>query len=1208
MYAVGGQREQALDHINAAIKKKLVDSELVDIAVEQLDSIGQYDESLALLKSAAAAKAGDLAFRRKVVARLYQSGQYDAVIEQSVALDSDLEKADADLLGHRALALLALNRYSEADKIIQAMASRTSDFAAVGWGGVLAAIPRDSALPDDRRMIAACQEALKIRPQNPYFRLDLGDAYAHAGEIYAAADAWTEAAKLAPVWPAPQVRILQTLGQPDQVSESVNQAIDKCAQLANADAKSLASVVMIKSRLIHPTNPAELGDILTLIDRVQQLEPGEGSSLAVKVELLASAGRKPEADSVIQSVLKSPKKRAENTILAMAIASNAAKLGLEKACFDRCRADFGVTSRLGMTQAVCAIRGGKTADTIALFESLRHEAADHDDPLWQLTWAQLLDEAADPRALKEWQALADNRSNDLSVQQAALNARCAQQDRDLQRRCIDRLHAAVGEDGSVWRIADARWIMQGALLKATASEREQELVKAASILNDVTRRLPNVVQTHLLLGECMFRLNNKSEAMKELTEADRLDPTSLDVILQLVSLLQSTGDFASARPYMDRAEAMLQKSAVAARQPAIAQQDGFAERAKAQLALEQTSRNAAWRTLASLYAARGDTDHAVSILTNLASEPDVDLGLAELQSKMGTLTEDRCRELLSHPTPASIGIVADFYATSGNKAEAEKTIAMLDHVNGQAGEKELVRGVYFQRHGDHDEAVKQLSAACAAAPQNRTARKLLLMLLLGDGRADESIAVANNAHKALPDEEVFSTVANQAQLIRAVADASPSRPLLAALPMDAEHADVIVAALRLIQDGRTGNKTVAQVSAEMKPLADRAPSFLPLQDLLIEMDVRSGNFDDAELIAARTMQLAPADPAPAKRAAEVLALAGRWDQVLGVAKEWRSRLGSRTLPADLMLARAYLATGDYAAANQQLQPYVKRASADPAGWTELFPLYSQALIGQDHTADAQAFFEPALKVSAQLREAWILVAVRSIRDDGVAASWLQRVAAVIPADAVDEKITLSSAWSALAKRAGGTSYGQAAATLRKEVSSQLQSSGKATAKSWISLAVLCDGLDDDASAESAYRAALRLDPNNAVVQNNLAMVILHRGGDLNEALVLAKAAAGSTDEADRANFLDTQAQIEGKLGHREAAQAALQQAVQLQPKVPEFRANLAQALLKNGKVTESKKALDELESLIGQLPSPDPQIAQQIATMREQIKSAAPSN
>lgn len=126
---------------------------------------------------------------------------------------------------------------------------------------------------------------------------------------------------------------------------------------------------------------------------------------------------------------------------------------------------------------------------------------------------------------------------------------------------------------------------------------------------------------------------------------------------------------------------------------------------------------------------------------------------------------------------------------------------------------------------------------------------------------------------------------------------------------------------------------------------------------------------------------------------------------------------------------------------------------------------------------------------------------------------------------------------------------------------------------WIlgNLAMEQDAVSQPEAAIKSYRESLAVDGDNATALNNLAFLLAEHGGDLFEALRLARRAGnlmpGSPD------ILDTQGWIALKQGNLDDAVGTFLRIVLRQPGRPEFRRHLAMAMTQRG---VHSPAIDEL--------------------------------
>ncbi|HEU4952045.1 MAG TPA: tetratricopeptide repeat protein [Holophagaceae bacterium] len=112
-----------------------------------------------------------------------------------------------------------------------------------------------------------------------------------------------------------------------------------------------------------------------------------------------------------------------------------------------------------------------------------------------------------------------------------------------------------------------------------------------------------------------------------------------------------------------------------------------------------------------------------------------------------------------------------------------------------------------------------------------------------------------------------------------------------------------------------------------------------------------------------------------------------------------------------------------------------------------------------------------------------------------------------------------------------------------------------------------DQLDRPEDNLRALRAAQKLAPGNATLQNNLGYLLLDHGGDLKEAAALIEAAV--KQEPDNGSFVDSLGWLRFKQGDAQAAETQLRRAAELRPFSADVRQHLGEVLLKLGKTDEA---------------------------------------
>ena len=125
--------------------------------------------------------------------------------------------------------------------------------------------------------------------------------------------------------------------------------------------------------------------------------------------------------------------------------------------------------------------------------------------------------------------------------------------------------------------------------------------------------------------------------------------------------------------------------------------------------------------------------------------------------------------------------------------------------------------------------------------------------------------------------------------------------------------------------------------------------------------------------------------------------------------------------------------------------------------------------------------------------------------------------------------------------------------------------------------------NDYPGAESAYTKALKLDPKNGDVLNDLAWVYIRTGKNLNKAKEVISQAL-TLNPAHRPYYLDTLGVVLLKLGSAAEAITALQEAVDTLPKenadlLAEAEGHLAEAYKAAGDETKYREAVERQQEL-----------------------------
>jgi putative PEP-CTERM system TPR-repeat lipoprotein len=116
---------------------------------------------------------------------------------------------------------------------------------------------------------------------------------------------------------------------------------------------------------------------------------------------------------------------------------------------------------------------------------------------------------------------------------------------------------------------------------------------------------------------------------------------------------------------------------------------------------------------------------------------------------------------------------------------------------------------------------------------------------------------------------------------------------------------------------------------------------------------------------------------------------------------------------------------------------------------------------------------------------------------------------------------------------------------------------------------------DYPAAAQYYRAAVDIQPENALALNNLAWV----SGQIKSAKALEYAEKANRLAPNQPAFMDTQAMLMAEQGDTTGATALLRKALEIAPQAAAVRLNLAKVLIRAGRKDEAREELDALAKL-----------------------------
>ena len=962
------------------------------------DRTGRWDDALALLDRAAAAPAAAAAVRLADADRLWYAGRIPDALARLADVSPSDRGADPGLLGLRAMLLdgaaAAPDAVADVDRdegpphsvddlpavsaIRSNLAARAADPAAAAASALVRAT--DPAHPvDDRQAVALTAVAARDDANSAAARFFLGRAYARLGEPGLAMEILAQAAALAPAWAAPRLLLASALldaGQPAAAEAPARAALDR--DPASADARAVLALVAYRT-LPPQATAAAIRPVLDDVRSAAAADPADPRLPAAAVDLLARSGADPAAVASAVQYLSAPAATPAGVYRVAAVAA-----------VHQVDVSAAVLSRVATLPVDTPDRAYDVAmalATVGQADRGRALLAGHPTADWQLADLRFREATAPltlpPASLTDaWAALANANPSDLAVQRATLRSPAAARDRPLVDATIKRLHDLTGDDAVEWRLARARFLLEGPTAHAAAAKAADDAV--VSSMAEVSRVVPHLAEPLVLWATALEQSDDPAGAAGQLRAAIPLAPDDPTLPVRLAGLLEATGDFTGAVRAVDplAAEAADLPPAVASDVAEVYRRAGLPERARAVLAANGAAPSAAGEVaLAEADAAAGHPAAAAAAFDRVNGSPAA--------------------------TAESVRAAAWYFAAAGDVARGRAALRRLDAVPGTSAVQRAVVGAQFEAtFADPATARADLRAAAVAFPDDPRPWAALAGLELRSGDPTAAVSAANRGLARAQADPALSALRDRAQRLASLHLSPAAQPLLDAIaadPTSPAAADTLAAL-------SAGDP--AAVAAAVRAVADRDRTFAPAQALAVDQLLAAGEFASAADVATRAADAAPADPAPERLLTAVWTRAGRPDLTLAAARAWRSRSLAAPASADVAIAQAELRLGDPAAAVSQLSPSRTAGTADAAA-TET---YARALSAAGRPADADAVLRPLATKAPRWRQAWLSVIADTAPTAADAARRIGQVLPLLAAGSVTDRIAVASAWATVAAR------------------------------------------------------------------------------------------------------------------------------------------------------------------------------------------------
>ncbi|MEM9420220.1 MAG: tetratricopeptide repeat protein [Planctomycetota bacterium] len=1099
-------REPAAELLSDLAEQSPTDADFVQQQIKLMDQAMLFEDVLVYLEKLHAENNAALP-ADELIRRRFEAGQG----EDALAWIETLATPTSEQRVLKALLLVAMQREAEAQQVVdgfEAMDDRVNRATAA----LLTATMNAGAEGFDA-IFTEAREASNAGLRNAYLDFVVAEAYVKSGQTDQAVTKYESALSQRPSWAKPYLGLAELHLQKGDALEALSYA---SAAVKRQPRGAEGGILLAQAMAYHPAtlSPAQRKDVLSVIDKIQKVQPGEPRTMTLKIAVLAGTGELDQAKQAMREALEVEPPLSAEAMLTLI--DSAKRYGLDPKGEAQAQAAyverFGQTLDITMIQAQRLIDSGQYDAAFAHFDQARAKASGVD---WDVSRARLLEETGSPEATSAWTALGKAHAGVLQVQLAQLGSAAAWQDRVAIKDAIQRVRALTGENETLWRIEQARWLLGSEDPVAAADE-------ADALLDAAIRLQPDSVEALGLRGRAQRLLGNPRLAISLLNQAVTLSPDNADTRAELAMAQRDSGS-----------------------------NDVALETARIAATLEDSSPQAQ-RRAAQLMIDHGDYEGAAGILARVvesehAQDRDV-FTLAQLYMRARQRAEAMAlaHRLIDSTNAASVALAADIYAQSGQSDKARSALDHLDKLDVDPVDRLRLTAAHHAVYSDENTAESAWLALVDAAPQDAKAWTQLISHRLRVGRPADAVESAQAAATQLPTNEGFAAFVNQASAITRAAEVPGAMAMSLAILDDESHREVAVQALDAL-----GQEQAADVLADrLFALAEASPGFESLWVLSVSHEFNVGRAASALPRAEAAREHFPDSAQSARLVAEAYAAVGRWRDALIASRAWASLSPGSTWEADVLAARANRELERPEAAKQSLAPYIQAAQAEPLARPSLTIELALSWTATGRGNDARRMLEPLLSVDSVWRYTWLDAAVLKLSSTREASQWLETLEPTIPTEAWDERAALAQAWWSLGMRDSYAPFRDKGRAMGKALA---QTAGE-TGELWFFVGSAAEVDQDYSDAKAAYRRALELDDSLAGASNNLAMLITDHGGDLNEAVELARHSVALVPTEP--NFHDTLAYVLKRAGRVDEAREAIKRAIELDPGNPLWRTRL----------------------------------------------------
>ena len=546
--------------------------------------------------------------------------------------------------------------------------------------------------------------------------------------------------------------------------------------------------------------------------------------------------------------------------------------------------------------------------------------------------------------------------------------------------------------------------------------------------------------------------------------------------------------------------------------------------------------------------------------------------------------------------PAMLNVAAEVYLQNGDASTAAKYFEKAAALDANDYRPKTGLALTHLAQGDRERAMKELEAA-ASMDQGSAPDRALIASALQRGEFDRALVAIDSLEKKQPNSAFVQNLRGLALLGKKDA-AAARKSFERALSMDPTFFPATLNLARLDVSEGNASEGAKRLEDFVAKNPNNSQALLVLAEARMQ---RNAPRDQVLDLFTRAINAAPSDVAPRLSLISYYIAVRDPKRALTAAQEAAAALPNRPEILEA-LARAQQLTGDsnQAIATYQRMPQV--APKSPMPFVHIADVqtgtrdYEAAIQNLRRALALQADFLPAQRgliavYLRQDREPQAIAVAREVQKQRPKEAAGYSLEGDVHANRKEWKEAIA-AYRAGLTRTGGND-------IPIKLYSVLTASGQAAeadrmASTWLKdhpedvtlptyLAETAQRRGDYAAAKRYYESLVALQPNNAILLNNLA----YTAGKIGDERAVEYAEKANRLAPNQPPIMDTLGSLLVQKGDAKRGVDLLRKASEMAPQAPGIRFNLAQGLIKIGQKDEARKELAELAKLGDQFPAHD---------------------